>query len=134
VNVDRTEYCTEHTVLVVDDEFLARLMIAEALNSAGYRIVEAATGERAVTVLHTQPNISAVVTDLRMPGRIDGAALAHAVRSEFSPLKIVMVSGQVPDDDVRNVLDGHFLKPLNCERMAALLDTLMPSTCPPAAQ
>lgn len=67
---------TGAVVLVVDDEPLIRALTVDALEDDGFSVLEAATGDYALTVLRTRQDISAVVTDVEMPGQIDGFALA----------------------------------------------------------
>jgi hypothetical protein len=62
-----------------------------------------------------------------MPGAMDGAALVKLVRAEFPFLKVVMVSGQLPDPAVRALLDGYFPKPIALSQVASFLQQLMTS-------
>jgi two-component system, response regulator PdtaR len=67
-------------VLVVEDEPLVRALTVDALEDDGFNVLEAATGDYALTVLRQRDDIRAVVTDVEMPGQIDGFALAHIAR------------------------------------------------------
>ena len=59
------------TVLVVEDEVLIRMAIADYLRDCGYRVVEAGNSHEAVRVLKTDVYIDVVFTDVHMPGSVD---------------------------------------------------------------
>ncbi len=70
------------TILVVEDEVLIRLVIAEYLRDCGYRVFEAAHADEALLVLRqSERPIDVVFTDVEMPGSMDGFALAQWVRA-----------------------------------------------------
>jgi CheY-like chemotaxis protein len=81
------------TILVVEDEILVRLMIAEELRGQDYNVLEAASADEACSVLQSGVKIDLVLTDIRMPGSIDGAGLVHLIRVERPALKVVLASG-----------------------------------------
>jgi len=82
------------TVLVVEDEALIRLDIADALEDAGFNVLEAADVGEAVTVLAAHPEIRAVFTDIDMPGSMDGLRLAAVVCARWPRTKIIVTSGR----------------------------------------
>ncbi|MGA1802549.1 response regulator [Rhizobium sp. HT1-10] len=82
------------TVLVVEDEALIRLDIADALEDAGFNVLEAANVDEAVTVLAAHPEIRAVFTDIDMPGSMDGLRLAAVVCARWPRTKIIVTSGR----------------------------------------
>jgi CheY-like chemotaxis protein len=67
-------------VMVVEDEFLIRIMITDELRSAGYEVVECGSADEAIDVLRSGLGIGVMFTDIRMPGSMDGASLAQAAR------------------------------------------------------
>ncbi|HEV7278435.1 MAG TPA: response regulator [Devosiaceae bacterium] len=83
-------------VLVVEDEFLIRLHAMDMLEAAGFAPVEAANADDAIGILESRNDIRVVVTDVDMPGSMDGLRLAHAVREKWPPVKLVLVSGKRP--------------------------------------
>src|SRR5207253_11158559 len=87
------EASANHTVLIVEDEVLVRLMIAEELRSAGYEVIEAANADEALDVLAHISGVSLVISDIRMPGSMDGLRFARLVRSEYPATRIVLTSG-----------------------------------------
>jgi two-component system, response regulator PdtaR len=81
-------------ILIVEDEFLIRAATAEAIRDAGFEVLEASTADDAIAILENRRDIRVVFTDLQMPGSMDGARLAHAVRNRWPPIHIIATSGQ----------------------------------------
>jgi CheY-like chemotaxis protein len=100
------------TVLLVDDEVLIRLAMSEELRDQGYTVIEAGSADEALSVLRTTVPVDAVVTDLIMPGSLDGGDLVRLIRAEFTWLKIIMLSAHAPEADVRGLLDRYVSKPI----------------------
>jgi CheY-like chemotaxis protein len=101
------------TVLVVEDELLIRLDLADQLRSAGLIVIEASTGDEALTVLKANDAIDLVVSDIRMPGATDGVELAAWLRRERPKIKIVLVSGYTATQDMTTVADVALGKPVD---------------------
>jgi DNA-binding response OmpR family regulator len=80
-------------VLVVEDEVLLRLELADALRSASFRVLEAKNADDAVALLEADHAIAVVCTDIQMPGSMNGIDLAKWVRANFPVVKIVVLSG-----------------------------------------
>ena len=79
------------TVLVVEDEVLVRTAIAEYLRHCGYRVLEAASADEAVTVLSEETiKVDVVFSDIQMPGSMDGFGLAQWVRKNKPGLEIIL--------------------------------------------
>jgi two-component system, response regulator PdtaR len=78
-------------VLVVDDE-LVRILTVQALEEAGFRVEEAGNSDEALSRLDGHP-IVALVTDIDMPGSLDGCGLARRVRQLFPSVAILIISG-----------------------------------------
>jgi CheY-like chemotaxis protein len=115
------------TVLVVEDDVLTRMAASEELRDHGYSVIEAANADEALSVLNGPTRIDLVVTDMRMPGTLDGAALAHHIRTQLPFMKVVMISGQTPAPDVRRMLDGYLPKPVAPADLASYLQALAPT-------
>jgi len=81
------------SILVVDDEVLIRLAIADELRGFGFAVLEAANGDQADEILRAHPEISLVLTDVDMPGSLDGVALAHLIRQQRPDIKVMIMSG-----------------------------------------
>jgi CheY-like chemotaxis protein len=82
-------------VLVVEDEVLIRLMIAEYLREYGYRVIEARNGEEAKSILGNEDEVGVVFSDVRMPGSIDGLALARWISRNKPDIGILLTSAYV---------------------------------------
>ncbi|MFL5259966.1 MAG: response regulator [Hyphomicrobiales bacterium] len=78
-------------ILVVEDEVLVRLVISEYLRHCGYRVIEAASGEEAILVMEQADiDVEVVLSDVEMPGEMDGFALAHWVRKNRPGIEIIL--------------------------------------------
>lgn len=85
-----------HTVLVVEDEALVRMMIVETLLDAGFEVLEAGDPAEAQEIMGKR-KIDLLVTDLNMPG-IDGRALIAHARVRQPNLPAVLMTGAAPQD------------------------------------
>ena len=81
------------TVLLVEDEALIRFLLAEEMVSRGVAVVEAATGEEAQRELKNGRRIDLVVTDMRMPGPVDGLALCRWMSEHSAGVPVLVTSG-----------------------------------------
>lgn len=82
------------TVLVVEDEVLIRLVIADYLRECGYRVHEAANADEALAVLESPDvTVDVVFSDVSMPGSMDGFALARWIRANRPQVDVVLTSG-----------------------------------------
>jgi|SRR5580693_3067371 DNA-binding NtrC family response regulator len=87
---------SQETVLVVEDEVLIRMPIAQYLRDCGYKVIETANADEAMTVLsHKETVVDIVFTDIEMPGALDGFGLAKWVR-EHRPGVAVILAGTLP--------------------------------------
>jgi len=82
-----------HSILVVDDEPLIRLDLSEFFHHRGFVVFEAANADEAIAVLNHNPAIQVVLTDVQMPGSMDGIRLAHFIRERWPPTLLVVASG-----------------------------------------
>lgn len=113
-------------ILVVEDEPLVRMDIADQLRDHGYSVHEAGNADDAILVLEMHGSISLIITDIDMPGSMDGLKLAAAVRDRWPPVKIIVVSGH-HIVDITDLPDGSmffskpYLPPKLIESMQELL-------------
>ena len=85
------------TLLVVEDEDSVRRLWSQVLSGAGYKILEAESGERALDVAHAyEGRIDALISDVVMPG-LNGHQIAAILTTERPGLKVLLISGY-PDD------------------------------------
>jgi DNA-binding response OmpR family regulator len=114
-------------VLVVDDEVLIRMDVAQYLRTAGFDVVEAWNGDEALTLLRNVGGVALVITDLRMPGKTDGEALASWLRRERPGVKVIMVSGHLPASRMPRA-DAAFDKPVDPAALLAKVEELLAGT------
>jgi CheY-like chemotaxis protein len=82
-----------HTVLVVEDEMMVRMPIAEYLRDCGYNVVEAGDAQEAIAVADAEGPVNLVFSDVRMPGSMDGYDLAEWFRSHHPGVPVLLTSG-----------------------------------------
>ncbi len=102
-----------HTILVVEDEVLILIMIADHLRGAGLNVIEARHAEEALGILDTPAAIDLVITDVRMPGRLDGLALAKCIKQQKAAIPVIVVSGDFGAPPSREIANAFFPKPYN---------------------
>lgn len=82
-----------HTVLVVEDELMVRMPIAEFLRDCGYNVIEAGNAGEAIAAMDADEPVSLVFSDIRMPGQMDGFGLAEWFRSHYPNVPVLLTSG-----------------------------------------
>ena len=113
-------------ILVVEDEMLPRMRAIDMVEDAGYTSVEAVDADEALAVLESRSDIALLLTDIQMPGSMDGLKLAHAVRKRWPPIKIILVSGQLKSANIDIPADSSFLeKPLEAKKILAQMRRLL---------
>jgi CheY-like chemotaxis protein len=114
-------------VLVVDDDAVSREVFALLLNSAGYAVETADSGDAALLHLQTaSPLPDVVLTDLQMPGT-SGVELALQLRDLCgASTKLLVMSASVPEDGVERAFDGFLKKPFTMEMFAAAIVGVTP--------
>lgn len=111
-------------VLVVEDDVLIRLTIADRLREGGFAVIEVSNADEAVAILRSQVAVDLVLTDVRMPGSMDGIALARLVRETRPELKLVVTSGNAASFD-RGVADAFFGKPYDLDKVVGCIEGLL---------
>lgn len=113
-------------VLVVEDEILIRMAIADEIADGGFAVYEAGDADEAIRQLEAHADIGLVFTDIDMPGSMDGLKLARAVRDRWPPVKIILTSGHVTIRREELPVDGQFVaKPYDSRRLVALFQGLL---------
>ena len=98
-------------VLVAEDEAILCVEIAEFLRDRGFQVIETGSADEAIQVLRTDELIDVVFTDVRMPGNLDGLALAQWVRRKRPGVKVIVTSGMARAAEAAGDLcdDGLFI-------------------------
>ena len=86
-------------VLIVEDEPLIRADLTDVFEGAGYDVLGAKNGDEAEKLLEREPEISAVVTDIDMPGEVDGIWLSWIAYKRDPKIGVVVISGQIKPAD-----------------------------------
>jgi DNA-binding NtrC family response regulator len=82
-------------ILVVEDELLIRLLVSDELRNEGYEVIEAVDADEALIILRSLVRIDLVISDVRMPGSLDGLGLLAVVREAFPALPVIITSGHL---------------------------------------
>lgn len=97
-------------VLVVEDEFLIRLTLVEALSDEGFEVLEAETADAALPILQSDPDIRLLLTDIQLPGLLNGRALAVKARENLPNLPVIFMTGRLePGDEARHSAHDVFI-------------------------
>jgi CheY-like chemotaxis protein len=119
------------TVLVVDDEPTVRMLVTEVLEELGYRAIEAADGAAGLKVLQSDMRIDLLVTDVGLPGGMNGRQVADAGRALRPGLRVLFITGYAENAAVGN---GHLdpgmqvlTKPFSMDTLASRVKLLIAS-------
>lgn len=126
----RVETMPSKRVLVVEDEVLIRMDIAQELSLAGLEVLEAASAEEAIDLVEAGHRVDVVFSDIQLGGAIDGIALARRLRRLSPGLPVILTSAKVlgglPADLEAEGL--RFLpKPYRPSTVLALVDKAVPA-------
>ena len=97
----------QRTVLIVDDEATIRMLLSEGLADAGYELLEAGDGREGLAILNSGRTIDLLITDVGLPGGMNGRQLADAARVGRPGLKVLFITGYAETA----VLSGGHLDP-----------------------
>ncbi len=119
----------DETVLVVDDEPTVRMLVVEVLGDLGYAAIEASEGHTALKVLRSPARIDLLVTDVGLPGGMNGRQIADAARQIRPGLKTLFITGYA---ETAVLSDGHLepgmhvlTKPFSMEGLARRIKELI---------
>jgi two-component system, response regulator PdtaR len=80
-------------ILTVEDEFLISEYLRAILEGGGHRVIATFEADEAIEVLERIRDIQLVITDIDMPGSMDGLRLAAAIRDRWPPIHLIVVTG-----------------------------------------
>ena len=78
--------------LIVEDEFLVRMLAVDIFAESGFEAIEAADADEAIRILESRADIGVIFTDINMPGSIDGLGLAYVVNQRWPSIWILITS------------------------------------------
>jgi signal transduction histidine kinase len=113
-------------VLLVEDDADVRAVIRRQLTDIGHMVIEAQAGDEALAIIDDVRELSVLVSDIVMPGAMDGRRLADLAKQRRPKLRVVLVTGYAEGLDVRG--GGHrsftvLRKPCTKEELAAAIET-----------
>jgi CheY-like chemotaxis protein len=119
------------TVLIVDDEPTLRMLLLEVLQDSGYQVIEAPDGAVALKVLESKRRIDLLISDVGLPGGMNGRQVADAARSMRPELKVLFITGYAEHAVVGNGQLGAdmevLIKPFAIEDLNARVKALLGS-------
>jgi len=90
------------TILLVDDEPTIRMLVGEMLDEQGYRVLEAEDGPSGLRIIQSDIRLDLLITDVGLPGGMNGRQLADAARTRCPGLKVLFITGYAESAVVRN--------------------------------
>ena len=121
----------DETVLIVDDEPSVRMLVTEVLEDLGYTAIEAADSVAGLRVLQSDVRIDLLVTDVGLPGGMNGRQMADAGRERRPDLRVLFITGYAENAVLGN---GHLApgmqvltKPFAMEALASRIKELIVS-------
>jgi CheY-like chemotaxis protein len=113
-------------VLLVEDDAEVRTVLRRHLTDIGHMVIEAPAGDEALAIIDGVPELSVLVSDIVMPGAMDGRRLAQLAKQKRPGLRVVLVTGYADGLDVQGGPHGSFTvlrKPCTKEELAAAIAT-----------
>jgi DNA-binding NtrC family response regulator len=114
-----------NTVLLVEDDVLIRILLADELRAHGFNVVEAQTADEALDLLKRQVPVRVVVADVQLPGSMNGLALAQLVRESHPKVKVVIASGNVSSAPGNDIANAFFAKPYAPDEIVNCVEGLL---------
>jgi DNA-binding response OmpR family regulator len=116
-------------VLIVEDEPLVSDLLADVLTKQGFAVQAAWTASEALRHLAAEPRVDILLTDIDLPGGMDGAALAREARRRRPDLPVLYTTGQRACIERLEPVEGSMFlpKPFDLSRIGHLLDYLLTS-------
>lgn len=113
------------TILVVDDEPLVLDMISQELTAQGFAVLEAETGEAALSIIESGQTVDVLFTDIRLPGGLDGWRLAAMAREAKPGLPVIYVTGYNVNRDATVPGSVFLKKPYRPSAITEIIRTLI---------
>ncbi len=126
----RVAHATQgETVLVIDDEPLVRMLVTDVLREQGYIVIESHDGPSGLKVVESVLRIDLLITDIGLPGGLNGRQVAEKARTLRPELKVLFISGFAEKAAIKH---GHadaaisvLTKPFTMEALAARVKGLL---------
>lgn len=109
------------TILLVEDEPILRQLLGESLQDDGYKVARASSADAAWEMVQNGLAFDILVTDVKMPGTLNGLDLAQLVYSHFPDARIIVMSGFASLEKFDGRLGIFLKKPFTPARLSATL-------------
>lgn len=116
-------------VLLVEDDAEVRKVIRRQLTDLGHMVVEAAAGDEALSIVEGVPELSVLVSDIVMPGAMDGRQLARLARQMRPDVRVVLITGHAEGLESWNEAERRITilrKPCTKEELSAAIEEMPP--------
>jgi len=110
-------------LLVVENDFSFRLDLVMTLEDEGYPVLSTYNADEAITLLHQQ-DIKAVISDIRMPGSMDGIGLAQTVQMQWPHVPILLMSPELSPEIVPPSIHL-FVMPISPQHLATTIHRVL---------
>jgi CheY-like chemotaxis protein len=118
---------TMSRILIVEDNVILRYALASWLRDEGHDVLEASTGDEAKTILSSILNVDLVITDVEMPGALNGVGLVGFVRQRLPLLPVIVVSARPLPAAMRELgVSAFFMKPYDFGSIGMRIAVLLP--------
>lgn len=119
----------EQTILLVDDEEIVRDVGVQMLEAFGYKVYEAANGQKAVTIFKEKySEIQLVILDMVMP-EMGGKEVFEKIKEINPDVKVLLSSGYNADSDAAEIMDkgcnGFIQKPFNMKELSSKINEVI---------
>ena len=112
------------TILLIEDEPLIRMATAAMFEDEGNSVLEATDADSALLILETHAEIDVVITDVQMPGKIDGLALVEIISRDYPHVRSLVTSGRTCLEDAKRCgASGFLAKPYTALAIQSALQT-----------
>jgi two-component system, response regulator PdtaR len=111
-------------ILVVEDEVLVRVLVAEELRLAGFSVIEAGRADEALTFIKADEQVDLVFSDIRMPGSLNGLQLAEILRDRYPDIPVILTSGNAFPGHI-GIVEAFVPKPYEVAAVIALISEIL---------
>jgi two-component system, response regulator PdtaR len=125
------ELASRPVVLVVEDELLVRILQVDILREAGFRVAEAENADEAFDMLRSRSEIVAILTDVNMPGSLNGFEFAQLIKQGWPEVGVLVISGKTQPGPRDLPVGVEFvLKPVRPAALVERIRALVPAAQP----
>jgi DNA-binding NtrC family response regulator len=112
--------------LVVEDDPVLHRCALDLVEDAGFTPIGAIDADQAIVILENRSDIALLLTDIQMPGSMNGLELAHTVHNRWPPIGIILVSGQLDFSERERPSNSRFFgKPFRADEVIAELQEMI---------